>query len=67
MKLQRKLALMLMVALLLGTLSGCQGTANVNKTLPEFSKDDIIHRSAWWCPEPTEENYNTYKESKNTS
>lgn len=63
MKLQRKLALMLMVALLLGTLSGCQGTANVNKTLPEFSKDDIIHRSAWWCPEPTEENYNTYKES----
>lgn len=63
MKLQRKLALMLMVTLLLGTLSGCQGMANVNKTLPEFSEDDVIYRAAWWCPEPTSENYDIYEES----
>lgn len=63
MKLQRKFALTLMVTLLLGTLSGCQGMANVNKTLPEFSEDDVIHRAAWWCPEPTEENYDIYADT----
>lgn len=63
MKLQRKITLFLSAILLLGTLTGCAGTANINKTLPEFSKDDIIYRAAWWCPEPTEENYDIYEES----
>lgn len=63
MKPQRIFALLLSSILLLGTISGCQGTANVNRTLPEYSEDDIIYRAAWWCPEPTSENYDTYKES----
>ena len=63
MKPQRIFALLLSSILLLGTISGCQGTANVNRTLPEYSEDDIIYRTAWWCPELTEENYDIYEES----
>ena len=62
MKPQRIFALLLSSILLLGTITGCRDTANINQTLPEYSEDDIIYRAAWWCPEPTSENYDTYKD-----
>lgn len=63
MNLKKKISLALIATMLLGTLSGCAGTTSVNKTLPDFSEDGIIYRSAWWCPDPTVENYEIYKES----
>lgn len=51
----------LALALLCGSLTGCS-FSSVNKTLPEFDENDTIIRSAWWCPEPTAENYEIYKE-----
>ena len=62
MKPQRIFALLLATILLLGSVTGCQGSIKANQTLPEFSEDDVITRAAWWCPEPTSENYDTYKE-----
>ena len=53
---------MLALALACGTMTGCS-FSKVNKTLPEFNEEDTIIRSAWWCPEPTAENYELYKES----
>lgn len=62
MKHWRRIAGITAAMLLFGTLSGCQGTSKSNQTLPEFSEKDVIYRSAWWCPEPTEEAYELYKE-----
>lgn len=61
MKKQKLFAILLTFALACTSLSGCSFT-KVNKTLPEFDKEDTIIRSAWWCPEPTAENYDIYKE-----
>lgn len=61
MKKQKLIAIFLTFALACTTLSGC-GFTKVNKTLPEFDEEDTIIRSAWWCPEPTSENYDIYKE-----
>ncbi len=61
MKVRRLFALALIAALACTALSGC-GSKKVNVALPEFNEDDTIIRSAWWCPEPTAENYEIYKE-----
>ena len=49
------------LALACGTLSGCSNS-QVNQTLPTYDADGTIIRSAWWCPDPTSENYDIYKE-----
>lgn len=41
--------------------TGCS-SSKVNRILPEFHSEDTIIRSAWWCPDPTAENYEIYKE-----
>lgn len=42
------------------TMTGCGGPS-VNQSLPEYDKKGAIYRAAWWCPKPTEENYDLYK------
>lgn len=61
MKNKKMYAIILMIVFSCISLLGC-GSKKVNKTLPEFNKEDTIIRSAWWCPEPTAENYDVYKE-----
>lgn len=63
MKSRKKILCLLIIMLLGCSIGGCIGVPSANKTLPEFSEDGIIYRSAWWCPKPTEENYEIYKES----
>ncbi len=61
MKMMKKLG---SVALLTSMVFGMFGCASnkVNYEVPTFSEDDVIYRSAWWCPQPTEENYKLYQE-----
>lgn len=56
----RKTALVLAVAVMLACLSACG--VSPNQTVPTFEEATVI-RSAWWCPEPTEENYQQYKDA----
>lgn len=59
----RKRGLLCVTGILLAALmGGCQGEKTANQSLPEYNKKDVVYRAAWWCPEPTEENYETYKE-----
>lgn len=44
-----------------GLTTGCGGPS-VNKTMPDYDKSGAIYRAAWWCPKPTEENYDLYKD-----
>lgn len=60
---QKKILGLLIITLFCSAISGCTRASSVNATLPEFSEEGIIYRSAWWCPKPTEENYEIYKES----
>lgn len=61
MKIKRLFASMLLTVLTCTLFTGCS-SSKVNRTLPEFNSEDTIIRSAWWCPEPTSENYDIYKE-----
>lgn len=56
----RKCVILLVAAVMLSCLSACG--VPVNQTLPVF-EDAAVIRSAWWCPEPTEENYQQYKDA----
>lgn len=62
MRKNKLIALILSTAILCTSMWGCGSYTGCNATLPTFSKDDIITRTAWWCPEPTEEDYKTYVE-----
>lgn len=62
MKKKRIRSLVLTTTLCASLFAGCGKYTGVNSTLPTYSKDDVIIRTAWWCPEPTEENYKTYAE-----
>ncbi len=61
MQMKRIFAGMLATVLTCTLFTGCS-SSKVNRTLPEFNSEDTIIRSAWWCPEPTAENYDIYKE-----
>ena len=50
-----------MLVSVLFSLFGC-ASKKINYEVPVFSEDDVIYRSAWWCPQPTEENYKLYQE-----
>ncbi len=61
MKIKKSLTVVMTLAVVTTMFGGC-GTKRANQTLPTFNDEDTIIRSAWWCPEPTAENYDVYKE-----
>lgn len=61
MKVIRKVGPLMILMSMISGLFGC-ASDKVNYEVPTFSEDDVIYRSAWWCPKPTEENYNVYQE-----
>ena len=58
MKLRRIIICILILAMLL-CLTACQ---SVNRSLPDYSENAVVYRSAWWCPDPTADEYDTYKD-----
>ena len=61
MKIKRLSTVVVTLAIAATMFAGC-GAKRANQTLPTFNDEDVIIRSAWWCPDPTAENYDTYKE-----
>ena len=61
MKIKKTFAVVMVLAVVATSFVGC-GAKRVNHTLPAFDDEATIIRSAWWCPEPTAENYDVYKE-----
>ncbi len=62
-KIIKRIGVIMAVVSVIGSLSACNSdSVNVNAEVPTFSEDDVIYRSAWWCPQPTEENYKLYQE-----
>lgn len=61
MKNKKLSAVVLTLAIATTMFTGCGGK-RVNESIPIFDNEGIIIRSAWWCPEPTAENYDVYKE-----
>ncbi len=62
-KIIKKISVIMAVVSVICSVSACKkDSINVNNEVPTFSEEDVIYRSAWWCPEPTEENYELYQE-----
>ncbi|MBQ2940271.1 MAG: hypothetical protein IJE00_07885 [Clostridia bacterium] len=59
---RRNIALLLVVSVLLAVcLCGCN-RPKVNYGIPAFDAEEKIIRATWWCPSPTEAEYQLYKD-----